>query len=401
MAQPGVAGPLRRDPLFLSLCLFALLIAEVSQRGAFIGAQIHRWNAVAMDGQLSFEWTVLGPILGGIVAFLAGRHLGLGVGGGTFFAGVGLLMAAPYSLIGYGLFVLGAGLLVVCLLSLAAVWLPNERGNARLAFFFLMALGTEAIMTMVPAAVGTGEQGSKFILVAFAGLALVCALGVAALDFWAGRGVDKPRSEEPRPSRPQLEAIGLLTAAGILAHAALGCAFRQQQEAMMAWQNAGQPLTWLYTMTGVLTIALLLVGMLLALMGTFMGLGRLGVAAAIPVALSMAAIAVLCGSFLAGSQEPMVAIALFSAMASGFLQMSLIPILSAIAGGVPTRWAPLALGLYLGIGAMVGRFLGEALAGGGNAFIFPFVFLLIAAGIGGHFLGRHADKALAGEAPAA
>ena len=396
-----MAGPLRRDPLFLALCLFLLLIAEVSHRGAFIGAQMIRWNAVYRDGQPGFEWTLLGPILGGIAAFLAGRQLGLGVGGGSFLAGVALLVTAPESLLGLGLFVLGSGLLVVCLLALAAAWLPNERGNARLTLFFLMALGTETIMMMVPAAVAGGEQGSKFILVGFAGLALVCALALAALDFWAGRGVDRPRSEEPKPSRPQLEAICLLTAAGILAQAALGCAFRQQYQALGVWESAGQPLAWLQTMTGVLTLALLLVGMLLALMGTLMGLPRLGVAAAIPFALSMAAIAVLCGSFLGGSQEPMVAVALFSAMASGFLQMSLMPILSAIAGGVPTRWAPLALGLYLGLDALVGRFLGEALAGGGNGFVYPFVFLLVAAGIGGHFLGRHADKALAGEAPAA
>lgn len=396
-----MAGPLRRDPLFLALCLFLLLIAEVSQRGAFIGTQILRWNAVARDGQLGFEWSLLGPILGGIAAFLAGRHLGLAMGSASFLAGVAMILAAPGSIFGLGLFTLGHGLLVVCLLALAAVWLPNERGNARLALLFLLALGAEAIMMMVPSAVGPGEQGGKFILVGFAGLALVCGLGLAALDFWAGRGVDRPRSEQPRPSRPQLESIGLLTAAGILAQAALGCAFRQQHEALIAWDQAGQPLAWLYTMTGVLSIALLLVGMLLALMGTFMGLPRLGVAAAIPFALSMAAIAVLCGSFLGGSQEPMVAVALFSAMASGFLQMSLMPILSAIAGGVPTRWAPLALGLYLGLGALVGRFLGEVLAGGGNGFVYPFVFLLVAAGIGGHFLGRHADKALAGEAPAA
>lgn len=397
-----MAGPLRRDPLFLALCLFALLIVEVSQRGAFTGLQIFTLMATAESGggQQLFLWSLLGPLFGGLIAFVVGRHLGLAIGGASFLAGAAMMLTLPGSFLGLGAATLGHGMLATCLLVLAALWLPNDRGNARLALFFLMAIGSQGILMLIGVAAGASE-GASFVLAGFALLALICALGLAALDFWAGRGVDLPRSEEPKPSRPQLEAIGLLTAAGILAHAALGCAFRQQQDALLAWQGQGQTLEWLYNMTGVLALALLVVGMLLALMGTFMGLPRLGVAAAIPFALAMAALAVLFGGFLAGSQEPLVAIALFSAMASGFLQMSLLPILSAIAGGVPTRWAPLALGLYLGIGGLVGRFLGEALATGGKTFLFPFVFLLVAAGIGGHFLGRHADKALAGETPAA
>ncbi len=128
--------------------------------------------------------------------------------------------------------------------------------------------------------------------------------------------------------------MGLLVGTGILCYAALACTFQLQQEAVRSWLSQGLQLGWLHTMTPVLSIALMLVGLLLGLMGTFMGLPRLGVAAAIPVALTMAAIAVACASFLHGEGEPLVALALFSAMAIGFLQMSLVPILSAIAGGV-------------------------------------------------------------------
>lgn len=400
MSLHQVAGPLRRDPLFLAVCLFGLLIAALSEHAAFAGMQIHRLMArtgaaaAAGDMATSFDWLPLGPLLGGIVAYLVGRHWGLALGGLSLLGGIAWLMAAPGSLPGLGLLSLGHGLLATCLLALAAVWLPNQRGNARLSLFFLIAIGSQALALLVPGVIAGGEGGG-FLLGAFAALALICALGLAALDFWAGRGGDAPLRAEPRPQRPQLEALGLLVATGILCYAALGCAYRQQQEALLAWQGQGHQLEWLHTMTGVLALSLMVVGILLGLMGTFMGLPRLGVAAAIPFALTMAAVAVLCGAFLIGDGDPLVAVGLFSAMGTGFLQMAMVPLLSAVAGGVGPRFAPLALGLYLGLGGPVfGRLLGESLMGAGRGAVYVFACGLLAAAVGFHFLGRKADAAL-------
>ncbi len=98
----------------------------------------------------------------------------------------------------------------------------------------------------------------------------------------------------------------------------------------------------------------------------------------------------------------MLAFNLFSAMATGFLQMALVPLLSAIAGGVRPRFAPLAIGVYLGLGGpLLGHLIGGAAASAGNAGVYVFALLLIAAAVLGHFLGRHADAALKSEEPAA
>lgn len=394
MSLHKVAGPPRRDPLFLAVCLLGLVIAELAEHAGFAGMQIHRLVARSAEAVPGFEWSLLGPLAGGLAAYFVGRQWGLVLGGLTFLGGIAWLMAAPASAPGLGFFTLGHGLLATCLLALAAVWLPNERGNARLSLFFLVAIGAQALSMLIPPVVAAGE-GAGFLIGAFAALALMCALGLAALDFWAGCGADAPLREGPRPAKGQLEAVALLVATGFLCYAALGCAYRQQQEALRLWQGQGHQLDWLYTMTGVLALSLMVVGILLALMGTFMGLPRLGVSAAIPFALTMAAIAVLCGSFLLGEGDPPVAIGLFSAMATGFLQMAMVPLLAAVAGGVGPRFAPLAIGLYLGLGGPVfGRLLGEKLMAAGSAAVFLFALVLAAAAIGGHFLGRKADRAL-------
>jgi len=394
MNPPPSGGSRRRDPFFLAICLFGVVIAELSEQGAFAGVQISRLTALAEKGAPGFEWSLLGPLFGGLAAYFAGRHLGLLAGGISFAAGSALLLAAPSSLFGLGLFTLGHGLLVTCLLALAAIWLPNERGNARVSLFFLVAIGSQSLLLLMPGAAGAG-QGAGFLIAAFAVLALMCAAGLAALDFWAGRGADPPLRQEKAPRRPQAEALGLLVGTGILCYAALACAYQQQQQALAAWQQQGHQLDWLFTMTGVLTIALMVVGILLGLMGTFMGLPRLGVSAVIPFALMMAAVAVLCGSLLLREGEPLVAFSLFSAMATGFLQMAMVPLLAAVAGGVGPRFAPLAIGIHLGLGGPIfGRLIGESLNGFGNAAVYPFAFLLIAAAVAGHFLGRRADASL-------
>lgn len=394
MSSGKVAGPLRRDPFFLAVCLFGLLIAELAEHSAFAGMQIHRLMARASEGIPGFEWSLLGPLFGGLTAYFVGRHLGLLAGALAFLAGITVLLAAPDSLFGLGLFTLGHGLLATCLLTLAAVWLPNDRGNARLSFLFLVAIGSQTLLMLIPAVVAAGE-GAGFLIGAFAALALICSLGVAALDFWAGRGLDPPLRQESRPSAQKLQAVALLVGTGILCYAALGCAFRQQQEALQLWQGQGHQLDWLHTMTGILALSLMVVGVLLGLMGTFMSLPRLGTSAAIPFALVMAATAVLCGAFLGGEGDPPVALGLFSAMATGFLQMAMVPLLSAVAGGIGPRFAPLAIGSYLALGGPIfGRALGEWLMEAGRSTVYVLALLLVAAAVGGHFLGRKADEAL-------
>lgn len=400
MSLQHVAGPPRRDPLFLAICIFTLLIAEISLRVAFGGAQMSSLQSgEAAAG--SWQLLLLGPLFGGLFAYFLGRQIGLAAGALLFAAGTGWLLSAPQALGALVLFGLGHGLLVTCLLAVAAAWLPNDRGNSRLALFFGIFLAGQIAFAVVPA-LGNSGGGGKVLAGAFAALLLMCGLGLAALDFWAGRGSDPPRSGEKAPGRGQLEALGLLAATGILAHAALFCAYQQQTRALTAWLAAGMELTWLPTLGSILTAALMVVGLLLALMGTFMGLPRLGVAASIPFALAMAAVAVLCGTFLHGEGEPMLAFNLFSAMGTGFLQMALVPLLSAIAGGVRPRFAPLALGVYLGLGGpLLGHLIGAAAANAGNAGVYVFALLLIAGAIAGHFFGRHADAALKSEEPAA
>ena len=402
MSLQSVTGPPRRDPLFLTLCLFALVIAEVAERGAFVGVQVHRAMAAGLGG-VGLDWSLIGPLFGGILAYFVGRHVGLVLGGLAFLGGVAWLESAPGSLPGLGLFTLGHGLLTPCLLALAALWLPNQRGSARLALFYLVAIATQTILMVMPNVAGAGDN-TAFLVGAFAALSLMCGLLLAGLDFWAGRGFDLPRKAEAPPGRPQWEALGLLLATGTLAYGALGCAFQQQQQALQAWQAQGVPLGWLPTMGSVFSLALMVVGILLALMGTFMGLPRIGLAAVVPFTLVMGAIAILCGAFLGGdasSAEPRVAVALFSAMAAAFLQMGLVPLLATLAGGANARTTPLFLGLYLGLGGpFFGRLLGQALAGSGTSAIYPFAFLLTAAAVAGHLLGRRADEALENAAPA-
>lgn len=401
MSFQHVAGPPRRDPLFLAICIFTLLIAEIALRVAFGGAQMMSLQPAGGGMPASWQVLLLGPLFGGLFAYFLGRQLGLALGGVFFAAGTAWLLAAPQAIGALALFGLGHGLLVTCLLAIAAAWLPNDRGNSRLALFFGIFLAGQAAFLVVPMVGQTGGQG-KLLVGAFAALLLMCGLGLAALDFWAGRGSDPPRGAEKAPSRSQLEALGLLAATGILAHGALFCAYQQETRALTAWLANGMDLAWLPGLGTILAAALLLVGLLLALMGTFMGLPRLGVAASIPFALAMAAIAVLCGTFLHGEGEPMLAFNLFSALGTGFLQMALVPLLSAIAGGVRPRFAPLALGVYLGLGGpLLGHLIGGAAANAGNAGVYTFAVLLIAAATLGHFLGRHADAALKSEEPAA
>lgn len=394
MSLHQVAGPPRRDPLFLALCLFTLLIAEAALRIAFGGVQMTAVQTTAVQAGASWQLTAfLGPVAGGLIAYFLGRQAALALGAVFFVAGAGWLLSAPPTFAGQLLLGLGHGLLVTCLLALAAAWLPNSRGNSRLAFFFGLFLTGQIGFLVLPTLGQTGGEG-RLLIGAFAALPAMSAVGVAGLDFWAGRGYDPPRRAEALPSRAQLEALGLLAATGILAHAALLCAFQQQTRALEAWRTQGMDFPWLPSLVTVLAAALLVVGLLLALMGTFMGLPRLGVAAAIPFALAMAAIAVLFGSFLHGEGEPLLAINLLSALATGFLQMALVPILSAVAGGVGPRFSPLALGIYLGLGGPVlGHWVGQAVAGS-TAAVYVFSLVLVAAAVGGHFLGRRADAAL-------
>lgn len=394
MLQDPVSGPPRRDPLFLILFLFALVIAALAERGAFVGVRIQHALAASHAGGSEpaiFDWTLMGPLLGGLIAYFLGRHLTL-VAGGIGLLGSALLLAispaesTPLLVLG-----LGYGFYLPCLYTLAASWLPNERGNARLALFCFLALTTDALFFLLPGALGGDRAG--FFISSFAGLALMCAIGLAALDFWAGRGYDLPRAEEKKPSRAQLEALALCTLTAILATAAATCAYLQHRAALVAWQN--HSLDWLATLGTVIALSLLVVGVLTALMGTFMGLPRLGLAATLPFVLVMGCIAVLCGDLALGSEEPMIAFALLATMAAGFLQLGMVPILATLAGGFSPRFVPLAIGLYLGLGGPVfGRMFGSLLADSGKALLYPFAFLLLAAAVASHFFGRRADAAL-------
>lgn len=397
MLQDPVSGPPRRDPLFLILFLFALVIAALGERGAFFGVKVQQTMALYRSGggaPPAFDWMALGPLFGGLLAYFLGRHLTLALGGLTLVGGALLLSISPAGSLPVALVGLGHGFYIPCLFALAAMWLPNQRGNARLALFFFVALVTDALLYLLPGAI-SGEAAGFFIS-SFAGLALMCAVGLAALDFWAGRGYDLPRAEEKKPTRGQLEALALATATAILATAAATCAYQQHRAALLAWQN--HSLDWLETLGTVIALSLLLVGVLTALMGTFMGLPRLGLAATLPFVLVMGSIAILCGHFALGSEEPLIAFALLATMAAGFLQLGMVPVLATLAGGFSPRFIPLAIGLYLGLGGPVlGRMAGVLLADSGKTILYPFAFLLLAAAVASHFFGRRADAALENE----
>lgn len=394
MFQDPVSGPPRRDPFFVILFLLVLVIAAPAERGVFLGVKIQHVLAASRAGgsELAIlDWIAVGPLLGGLIAYFLGRHLTLVVGGIGLLGSTLLFPFFPTSPLPLMALAMGYGFFLPCLFALAAFWLPNELGNARLALFCFLALTTDALYVLLPPVI-SGE-GAGFFITSFAGLALMCAVGLAALDFWAGRGYDRPRAEEKKPSRAKLEALGLATVAAIFSTAAATCAYQQHRAALDAWQ--GHELGWLDSLGTVIALSLLVVGVLTALMGTFMGLPRLGLAAALPFVFVMGCIAVLCGNVAASSQEPLIAFGLLATMAAGFLQLGMVPVIAALAGGFSPRFVPLAIGLYLGLGGPVfGHLFGSFLADSGKALLYPFAFLLLAAAIVSHFLGRRADAAL-------
>lgn len=394
MFQDPVSGPPRRDPFFLILFLLALVIAALAERGVSFGLWIKNSMAAGRaDGPevALLDWLSLWPLFGGLIAYSFGRHLTFVAGGIALLGGTLLFLLFPASSIPLIVLSVGHGFFLPCLFALAALWLPNEHGNARLALFCFLALTTDALQTLL-SPVLSGD-GAGFFITSFAGLALMCAVGLAALDFWAGRGYDRARAEEKEPSRAQLEALGLATFAAFLSSAAAVCASQQHFAAIAGWQ--GHELGWLNPLGMVIGLSLLLVGVLSALIATFMGLPRLGLAAALPFTLAMGCISVFCSSIAASSQEPLIALALLGTMAAGFQTLGMVPVLAALAGGFSPRFAPLAIGLYLALGASVfGPYFGSFLANSGKAMIYPFAFLLLAAAVASHFFGRRADAAL-------
>ncbi len=131
-----MAGPPRRDPLFLGLCVFAVLIAETSARSAFMGVQLQRLQAAAGGGQPAIEWLLLGLLFGGIAAYFLGRQAGLALGGVFFASGAAPLLAAPGSPAGLAVFTLGQGLVATCsLVARRGLAAERTRQRAALAFF--------------------------------------------------------------------------------------------------------------------------------------------------------------------------------------------------------------------------------------------------------------------------